>query len=82
MDYSPEKQRIILDSKVIQGINRSLYILKNINIQVNNYSIDSNSMVELFSEQNVILENNGYDARILMLKKGQLMSQLKNMVRL
>ena len=54
--------------KTILGINRSLYILKNTNIQVNNDSIDPNSMVELFSEQNVILKNNGHDTRILMLQ--------------
>ena len=54
--------------KTIPGINRSLYILKNTNIQVNDDSIDPHSMVELFSEQNIILKNNGRDTRILMLQ--------------
>ena len=58
----------LLIPKTILGINRSLYIQKNTNIQINDDSIDPNSMVELFSEHNVILKNNGHDTRILVLQ--------------
>ena len=63
-----KSQGSFLIPKAIQGINRSLYILKNTNIHLNDDSINPHSMVDLFSEQNVILKNNGHDTRILMLQ--------------
>ena len=54
--------------KTIKGINRSIYVLKNSNIELNEYSILPNSMIELFSEKNVNLYNNGNNTRILMLQ--------------
>ena len=54
--------------KTIKGINRSIYVLKNTNIELNEYSISPNSMIELFSEKNVNLFNHGNNTRILMLQ--------------
>ena len=38
--------------RTIKGINRSIYVLKNTNIELNEYSISPNSMIELFSIDN------------------------------
>ncbi len=54
--------------KTYEGINRSIYLPENSNIQINNYTIAAHSMVELFSDQNAILKNKKGDARILMLQ--------------
>ena len=54
--------------KTLKGINRSIYLPKDTNIQLNDDIIAAHSMVELISEQNVILKNNKGDARILMLQ--------------
>ena len=68
--------------KTFKGINRSIYLPKDTNIQLNNDIIAANSMVELFSDQIATLKNNKGDARILMLQEGQLTNKLKVMARL
>ena len=50
--------------KTFKDINRSIYLPKDTNIQVNNDIIDAHSMVELFSDQIATLKNNKGDARI------------------
>ena len=64
--------------KTYKGINRSVYLQKDTNIQVNNELIAANSMVELFSDQNAILKNNKGDARILMLQGRPINEQVES----
>ena len=64
--------------KTFKGINRSIYLPKDTNIQVNNDIIAANSMVELFSDQNAILKNNKGDARILMLQGRPINEQVES----
>ncbi len=54
--------------KITEGINRSIYVLKNSAIEINEIPIRSNSMIELYSQQNTTLKNKGNDTKILMLQ--------------
>ena len=64
--------------KTFKGINRSIYLPKDTNIQVNNDIIAANSMVELFSDQIATLKNNKGDARILMLQGRPINEQVES----
>ena len=63
--------------KTIKGINRSIYLPKDTDIQVNNDSIAAHSMAELFPNQNAFLKNNKGDARILMLQGRPINEQIE-----
>lgn len=54
--------------KTDEEIHRNIYILKDSKIKINTNSISSNSLVELSSEDNVVLQNVGNDTKILMLQ--------------
>lgn len=50
------------------NIDRVIYILKDSEIKINNDLVNSNTMVELHSERELILENIGNDTKILLLQ--------------
>jgi hypothetical protein len=59
---------LITIPKTELNVDRSIYILKGSEIKINNGLANSNTMVELHSEQELILENIGTDTKILLLQ--------------
>ena len=50
------------------NINRTIYLSKDSEVKINNGLVNPNTMVELYSEQELILENIGDDTKILLLQ--------------
>ena len=59
---------LITIPKTELNVDRSIYILKGSEIKINNGLANSNTMVELHPEQELILENIGTDTKILLLQ--------------
>ena len=61
------KGRITLPEAKV-NIDRAIYLLKDSEVKINNGLVSPNTMVELYSEQELILENIGDDTKILLLQ--------------
>jgi len=63
-----KKKGIINLPIAVQDINRCLYIMKDTKINLNQNPIQPSTMVELYSDKRITLENKGSDAKILLLQ--------------